>query len=191
MPNHITTIVLAEEHVLKELLDVPSAEDVAVHDEIEQRRVANVAKRGEVYTPVPAPKVIPTFEKVVPSPPNKETGGCSGSHQENEICWLSWNTENWGTKWAPYSLKIGEGHIKFETAWSHPVPVIIALSKKFPQETITVKYADEDYGYNLGQYTIRDGDLTAVELGFAVGSDEATDWACTLANGMTLAEYSA
>lgn len=83
--------------------------------------------------------------------------------------WYSWNIAHWGTKWQGYETTEepsytrpdgGEHAISFETAWSHPEPVIVALSQKFPDETLTVSYADEDLGRNLGVYTINNGVIT-------------------------------
>lgn len=47
----------------------------------------------------------------------------------------------------------------FDTAWRHPFPLIDKLSKMYPEEVIEVTFADEDIGYNLGQYTIRNGNV--------------------------------
>jgi len=72
--------------------------------------------------------------------------------------WHSWNRENWGTKWNAYSQEAREdGAIKFETAWSTPYPVMEALSRKYPEAVIKVRYADEDFGHNVGEYELQDG----------------------------------
>lgn len=68
----------------------------------------------------------------------------------------------WGTKWNAYSQSAEDNtdsRVTFETAWSHPYPVIEALSKKFPDEIISIKYADEDTGSNCGTYTIKNGEV--------------------------------
>ncbi len=68
----------------------------------------------------------------------------------------------WGTKWNAYSQSADvntDYMVTFETAWSHPYPVIEALSKKFPDEIINVKYADEDTGSNCGTYSIKNGEV--------------------------------
>jgi hypothetical protein len=72
--------------------------------------------------------------------------------------WNEWNTNNWGTKWNAYSQDAREdGAIKFETAWSTPYPVMEALSRKYPEAIIKVRYADEDFGHNVGEYELQDG----------------------------------
>lgn len=74
--------------------------------------------------------------------------------------WYSWSNSNWGTKWNAYSQEAKEDcTIKFETAWSTPYPVMEALSRKYPEAVISVRYADEDFGHNVGEYTLQAGDL--------------------------------
>ena len=61
-----------------------------------------------------------------------------------------WCNENWGTKWnfcevgmsKPDDYKNGNRRVEyaFETAWSPPMPVIKAMSKKFPNLSFTLKY---------------------------------------------------
>lgn len=75
--------------------------------------------------------------------------------------WYDWNNINFGTKWNSYDhycMESGtETQFGFQTAWSHPFPIIKKLSNLFPKVTINVKYADEDFGYNVGEYTIKGG----------------------------------
>lgn len=72
--------------------------------------------------------------------------------------WKKWNTDNWGTKWNAYSQHAREdGAIKFETAWSTPYSLMEALSRKYPEAVIKVRYADEDFGHNCGEYELQDG----------------------------------
>jgi hypothetical protein len=73
--------------------------------------------------------------------------------------WYGWQTSNWGTKWNAYSQhEIGEDCIEFDTAWSTPYELMVKLSKLFPEVEFQVEYADEDFGYNVGTYTLLDGD---------------------------------
>lgn len=61
--------------------------------------------------------------------------------------WWNWRVENWGTKWEIDNVDVStsRGWLKysFSTAWSPPAPVIIALSKKFPDATIFAKAVEE------------------------------------------------
>lgn len=72
---------------------------------------------------------------------------------------LNFATQCWGTKWNACSTEIREDHayIQFNTAWSCPVAVLMALSAQHPTERISVRYADEDIGSNCGEFTLLNG----------------------------------
>jgi len=75
--------------------------------------------------------------------------------------WMAWNTANRGTKWTAYNVEVlGKDCISFQTAWSHPVKVIQALSYAFSATYFDVEWADEDTGSNLGAYAVKQGVLT-------------------------------
>lgn len=95
--------------------------------------------------------------------------------------WYSWSTSNWGTKWNAYSQSSDEGsnEIAFETAWSTPYPVIEALSRKYPEAVISMRYADEDFGHNVGEYTFQAGDIVE-ETTPEGGSDAAYELAADI-----------
>lgn len=140
-------------------------------------------------------KTITDFAMVIPVPANIETGNCTRQHPEGVICWLDWNVENWGTKWNAYQTEIeqlddGTAQLRFQTAWSHPHPVIEALSKRFPDTVIEVAYADEDFGANQGKYTITTGERTE-EPTPEEYSEEAQDFATMLHYGKTYKELQA
>lgn len=75
--------------------------------------------------------------------------------------WYDWHIHNWGTKWDCYDHR-GEGDdsfIIFETAWSTPIRALLELSRQFDDVTIEVRYADEDFGSNVGTYTLQGGEI--------------------------------
>lgn len=73
---------------------------------------------------------------------------------------LSEQIEKWDTKWNAYDIDASdEDHLKFETAWSVPEPIYVALSKIFPEEEILVIWADEDIGSNCGKVLYKNGVL--------------------------------
>lgn len=79
--------------------------------------------------------------------------------------WFEWCVENWGTKWNAYSQDDSRNTsdtIFFQTAWSAPIPVLVALSKKFPTVNFVFAYADEDSGANVAHGVIKEGEF--VEL---------------------------
>lgn len=75
------------------------------------------------------------------------------------LTWYEWRLEYWGTKWNAddYYLGPGKFEVRFQTAWSHPFPIIKALSRQFPDDVFVVSYADEDLGHNVGEYEMRNG----------------------------------
>lgn len=104
------------------------------------------------------------FEKIIPMPPNIYRGNLSSEDEEKygkENCWYHWSIKNWGTKWnACDADNDGDGYIIFLTAWSAPIPIFKALSKKFPKITFNIRYADEDFGSNCGEITAKNGKLS-------------------------------
>lgn len=98
--------------------------------------------------------------------------------------WYSWQTANWGTKWNAYDqCEIDEHIIEFDTAWSNPHDLMIKLSKMFPEVTFEILYADEDFGYNVGAYTLLNGQtidvnvpeggtIEAIEMAMDIKGDE-------------------
>jgi len=107
----------------------------------------------------------------------KETGYTS---------WYNWCCNNWGTKWNAYSqYSENADYISFETAYSTPLPVMIALSKKFPDVLFTVEFADEDIGSNCGRYSIKKGQLKEEWM---PQDDEAVRFACDV-RGYDYNEY--
>jgi len=72
--------------------------------------------------------------------------------------WYSWQTQNWGTKWNASEVFNSNNLISFNTAWSTPEPIFTALSKLFPDVEFFIEFADEDFGHNVGEVTLLNGD---------------------------------
>ena len=76
--------------------------------------------------------------------------------------WHRWRIENWGTKWNTAEGRVLSDEdnktVSFDTAWSAPVPIMEALSKKFPTIQIFHRWADEDIGNNVGSQSYLNGD---------------------------------
>ncbi len=89
------------------------------------------------------------FSKIIP-PPN---GGSDGQRD--------WNIDHWGTKWNSYGFdeaKEFDGEtLEFQTAWATPQPVITALAEQYPDLDFDLKWADEDFGYNVGHKQYKSG----------------------------------
>lgn len=94
---------------------------------------------------------------------------CPESEGDN---WYNWNCNNWGTKWNSYGVEFhGDDTVSFDTAWSHPQPVMEALSAKFPDATFEVKFADEDIGHNAAHCQYEDGVLNIIEQSSSQSAD--------------------
>jgi len=106
--------------------------------------------------------------------------------------WYTWSLVNWGTKWNSYGYDDtmehdGRNVIEFETAWSCPEPVIIALSQMYPDARFRHLWADEDTGSNVGEITYVDGEEVEYDVPIAQ-SKEAYELAED-AWGINLADY--
>ena len=66
--------------------------------------------------------------------------------------WYSFHIGKWGTKWNAYGSNVRNGDtLEYETANGYPEPVLIELSKKWPDVEFDLMAADED----IGSYTIK------------------------------------
>lgn len=74
--------------------------------------------------------------------------------------------KEWGTKWnaCEPTASPEEGKASFDTAWSCPVPVLVSLSKKHPDDLISVIYADEALGCNCGKFTLMNGEIVEEDI---------------------------
>ena len=94
--------------------------------------------------------------------------------------WYGWSTDNWGTKWNAYNTNDTDvDEVSFETAWSNPYPVIIALSAKYPEAVFHMRFADEDFGHNVGEYSLQNGDVVDENIPEG-GSEEALELAADI-----------
>ncbi|MEE0993085.1 MAG: hypothetical protein UH542_08915 [Bacteroidales bacterium] len=97
--------------------------------------------------------------------------------------WYDWSCEHWGTKWNAYNSKYlgacsSEGSdIVFLTAWAEPEPVILELSKQYPDIVITHSFANEDIGAGCGQRVYSKGAFVYEQI---PEGEEAIDFACNL-----------
>lgn len=170
MPNHITNEVsfVGTEERVKELREFIKGQPWAESDD-------NSISEFD-------------FNKIIPPPANMVTGTLSYDRMQELKAqgipnWYDWNIENWGTKWNAYNISSTDEYIRFDTAWSTPDKVIEALSEKFPDVEIRVKYADEDLGYNCGTYTCLNGVTNFWNP--EKGSDAAYNFAAQVKYGCT------
>lgn len=133
MPNHICNIVKVK----------GDSEEV-------KNFMESVAKEKAQYKDEATGYGTIDFNKVIPEPEYK-----------NNTDWYDWRIQNWGTKWNAYEhVKTrNENELYFLTAWSAPKEIYEALTKKFPNLTIEVDYADENMGYNCGKMVFENGEM--------------------------------
>jgi hypothetical protein len=105
----------------------------------------------------------PEFKKAWDNYRNNKDGYNSGGYQ--------WCIDNWGTKWNFYETELLEedyeyGTLKYttQTAWSPPFPIIVAMSKKFPDLEFDMRYFEQGAQFN-GQYVVKNGEITTDEEG--------------------------
>jgi hypothetical protein len=204
MPNHVTNILLMSPEVANAITRNYTEEEIAENRANHAAIKARVEARGDTYD-YPLDDMsgrVVDFAMVIPEPENIFHGGCDGQHPHRDesgrelVCWYSWNVDAWGTKWNAYSPEVEptEGdlcRVKFQTAWSHPFPVVEALALKFPDEEIYVEYADEDFGSNLGTYLIKGGEVYGVNQPADYNSAEAKELAARVLYGRPYAEVQA
>lgn len=197
MPNHVTTIILTSPEVVAAITREHTDEEKAEHAQRQAKMAASYKERTGMDWPLDdrLPDRFVDFELVAPSPPNKETDGCNDQHEPGVICWYKWNIENWGTKWNGYDTVVEPQpgdlcQLQFDTAWAHPIQIVVALSTMFPEDVLEVRWADEDLGYNVGSYKIKGGVEYDVKQPDG-GSPEALELAAHIKHGKTYAEVKA
>ncbi|MDD4546143.1 MAG: hypothetical protein PHR24_02455, partial [Oscillospiraceae bacterium] len=99
--------------------------------------------------------------------------------------WYSWSVENWGTKWNSYGYKEfpeyqdDDSEIRFLTAWAAPHPVLEKLSELYPDITFSHRWADEDFGHNVGEQDYLGGEIVSENIPIG-GSAEAYEMAADI-----------
>jgi hypothetical protein len=105
--------------------------------------------------------------------------------------WYEWCIQNWGTKWNSYGprpLEKDSDTMEFYTAWDSVPEIVALLSRKYPEQTITYRWADEDIGHNVGEFTIKDGEVIDINVPES-GSRRAYEMAAEIMD-VDLSEYS-
>ena len=127
----------------------------------------------EIGSPVPL-----SFEKLVPTPPEML--------ESND--WYNWRLENWGTKWDALDVHIPlrcnqfgassrwsevPNVLEFNTAWSPPVPWVVAVSEKYDLEFM-LEYEGDDFS---GYVIVKNGHVTKEEdLSNVLTKEIAEEW---------------
>jgi hypothetical protein len=101
------------------------------------------------------------FNTIVKTPDHIFQGNLGNEEREKygKNNWHDWNLENWGTKWNAFRQELIENGIKFETAWNGVLELIKKASKDNKEIVFNYCFADEDFGYNIGAYIIKNGEV--------------------------------
>ena len=200
MPNHVTNILKASTEVLAGLVRNYTHDEVREHNAAEDKAVERATANLRTYTPryLSVDDRTIDFSIVLPAPKDDDPiyTATKTDYGNGMVGWsvdgfspMDWNRQTWGTKWNAYSQTIEDDILRFDTAWSHPTPVIAALSQKFPEEEIHVQYADEDLGSNCGEYIIKNGEVIQ-KTSLGDYRDPATlDFASQICYGKSYAEF--
>jgi hypothetical protein len=112
------------------------------------------------------------FNKVIPMPAHQPDldkpnafyaeGGVTAEEEHtygSANTWYHWSVKNWGTKWNACGTKrINDHQLCYSTAWAVPVPILIALSKKYPDVGFKINYYIEG-GWGKGTIKLVNGDM--------------------------------
>ncbi len=160
MPNHITNIVVCKNEKFKTYLEECKQQNSFQFNDIIPApdcfditagvtcRVDDAVKAGDIS--VVEERHLPEYHRGVKS---LQLTGYSNK--------LEWNIANWGCKWSAYEVEINPDTytIKFLTPWIVPIPIIEALSKRYPDTNLVITHADEDLGVNCGESTLLNGNV--------------------------------
>lgn len=93
------------------------------------------------------------FNKIIPEP----------SFTSDQEC-IKWRIKNWDTKWDAYGYRDGikydedKNEICFLTANRSARKLILALSRQYPDVLFELRYADDNFGFNVGEISIMAGE---------------------------------
>lgn len=75
--------------------------------------------------------------------------------------WYEWSIANWRVKWNAFDVSREGNVIEFFTAWAGVPALMLKASEMFPEVTFSYEFADELFGYNLGRYVFRAGEVVS------------------------------
>ncbi len=177
MPNHVTNVVSVIGATLQDILDITDSIKELGDEEGRLFDFNRIKPMPEALRDTTSGSFPPGIE-----------GLAMKKQQQDNITkygyptWYEFASKEWGTKWNSYDEKLLDNAIRFDTAWSTPIPVFEKLSAMIPHATIIVKHADEDCGYNCGITEYKDGEQTSWEDHSAKSQPEedAKSFACEL-----------
>ena len=86
-------------------------------------------------------------------------------HEYGYDNWYDWAMNHWGCKAQPYDTTIiSDNEFSFHTPNATPHTAMVKMSMKYPKIEFQVRYADEDLGYNVGEYSLLNGETIATNV---------------------------
>jgi hypothetical protein len=86
--------------------------------------------------------------------------------------WYDWNCRNWGTKWNAKHITMSKikkrngiyyWEVSFDTAWSPPMPIFVAIANQFPNISFEADYVEEGNDYR-GEFKVVKGIVVLDEM---------------------------
>jgi hypothetical protein len=166
MPNHITNELVAPPHVLDALRSDKSEVDF---NQVVQRPEFlggdidwDVVQSAKAVMDACSDPIAVDLKTISDDRFEMFVNACQNIRNTDYVYWHDWCCEKWGTKWNAYDIERRDQQtVRFETAWAPPLPVIKALSEKFPDDSITIRWADEDFGNNTGHLVFSEGEIVS------------------------------
>ena len=134
-------------------------------DDKEVQRLRDTIKRVETDKDGTQIEIPFSFQNVIPMPeelkdtiaPTKEPNSKEAKALRAKYgCdnWYDWRWEHWGTKWDACDCFEEKGDdeqffVRFNTAWSFPTPVVVELSKQFPNLEFVYDAEEESGVYDF------------------------------------------
>ena len=103
------------------------------------------------------------FNKIIPMPESLNITSPAQNEEEKSAYkknvkmyghgnWYDWSCDEWGTKWNACDTYINDTQddyfdFSFSTAWSPPIPILYALSEKYPLLRFDTEYEEEGEGF--------------------------------------------
>ena len=188
MPNWVTNKVQAPSHVIRAMLNAdgrvdfrtvapfPGPHDWEFIDCAAETAAEMVCKIHLISNPLIATLQQANCERANIKKLSDESfkqflGMLENYHACGYLHSMAFILEMWGTKSNAFEFHQADpdnGTCQFDTAGSCPMGVLVKLSERFPDDAITVIYADEDIGSNCGTFTLKAGQV--------VEKDIAPDW---------------
>lgn len=192
MANYVTTLLTGPVGMLDVLSRRLTVAEMLMHEKIQyllKRRAVNTGTL-DAFIHEPTPRATIDFNQIVPEPKHVVP---AGSQLNVALIQNAWRMRHWGSGNTAQNLRttdLGSNpkteRFSFETPYLHPKPLMTALSRRLPERSIAVFYAEEDLCDNIGQYVITNG----VAEPTTTPQRALKEFAAHLIHGMSVAELS-